>query len=520
LPQFTAVGTATPTNGNLDVSGTNKSVGTFQIDITDKWYYEVYVNAASNYDGPGWTTGASFNQNGSWGDNNSLFIYGANGEIYNNGWGSGYSTYTAGDTIGVGWDNGTVKFYKNNTLVHSYSSGVSAGTVVVPFAHGQSTMNFSYNFGQRPFAYTAPSGFKALCTTNLPTPDVVQGDTAFNTVIWTGDGTSSRAITGVGFQPDLVWDKMRSDAYQHAIVDAVRGGNQVLHSNSTSAEDTNWQYGYVSSFDTDGFTIQAGSTSAENWNLNGATFVAWNWKANGAGSSNTQGSITSTVSANTTAGISVVTYTGNGTAGATVGHGLGVKPGMIITKGRNTSGAWFVYHAALDSLSGYMQLQATAAIETSDDEVIYGNGSVSVAPTSSVFTIGDWSTINGSGNTFVSYCFAPVEGFSAFGSYTGNGSTDGPFVYTGFKPAFVMTKAISSGTTGNWRTTDDARNPYNVANYSLFPNLVNADSTNNIIDMLSNGFKMRETNTDRNGSGTVYIYMAFAENPFKYSLAR
>ena len=200
LPQFTAVGTATPTNGNLDVSGTNKSVGTFQIDITDKWYYEVYVNAASNYDGPGWTTGASFNQNGSWGDNNSLFIYGANGEIYNNGWGSGYSTYTAGDTIGVGWDNGTVKFYKNNTLVHSYSSGVSAGTVVVPFAHGQSTMNFSYNFGQRPFAYTAPSGFKALCTTNLPEPDVVQGDTAFNTVLYTGNSSSSRTVTGVGFQ--------------------------------------------------------------------------------------------------------------------------------------------------------------------------------------------------------------------------------------------------------------------------------------------------------------------------------
>jgi hypothetical protein len=368
-----------------------------------------------------------------------------------------------------------------------------------------STDGFSANFGQRPFAYTAPSGFKALCTQNLPTPDVVQGDTAFNAVLYTGTG-ADQSITGVGFQPDFVWIKRRSSpTTNHCLYDAVRGATKRVYSNLTNAEDTDASS--LTSFDADGFSL--GSDSGTN--LNASTNVAWNWKANGAGSSNTDGSITSTVSANTTAGISIVAYTSNGTnSSATVGHGLGIAPEVIITKDRDTGSTnWPVYHKSLTA-NGGVQLNQTNAYTSNSS---YWNNT---NPTSSVFSIGSFSNINS--DKMIAYCFAPVEGFSAFGKYTGNGSDDGPFIYLGFRPRFVMWKRTDS--TGDWIIVDGVRNTYNTANLNLYPMSSDAEGNGYTLDLLSNGFKPRLYGSSSNASGGTYVYMAFAESPFKYSLAR
>jgi hypothetical protein len=510
-----ASGTSTYSNGNLEVTTLTGNYGIARSTIyvsSGKWYWEIVPSQTEVTIGivdvtqrPTYAGGSSL----------SYAYYGGSGAKVNNGSYTSYgASYGNGNVIGVALDldAGTLVFYKNGVSQGTAFSSLS-GTFCAAISDVDSGTNATLitNFGQRAFAYTAPSGFKALNTQNLPTPTVVQGDDYFNTVLWTGNGASSRAITGVGFQPDWVWDKMRSDAYQHAIVDSVRGGNKVLHSNSTAAEDVNWQYGYVSSFDSDGFTIQAGSTSAENWNLNGATFVAWNWKANGSGSSNTAGSISSTVSANTTSGFSIVTYTGTG-SNATVGHGLGATPSMIIAKSRSNAVAWVVYHISLGG-SQEVYLNNTDAAASSAN----WNG----APTSTVINLKTDTNANGNGYTYVAYCFAPVAGFSAFGSYTGNGSSDGPFVYTGFRPRWVLFKRTNA--TNDWFILDTARDTYNALTAYLSPDLSNAEATaSNIADFVSNGFKVRGTSTyyGFNGSGDTYIYAAFAENPFKYALAR
>jgi len=441
------------------------------------------------------------------------------------------NTFTTSDVIGcaLDLDNGKIWWSKNGVFQASGdpAAGTNAaftsvsGTFVPGIGNGGSgsfsTVNV--NFGQQPFAYTPPTGFVALNTFNLPTPTI--GATAstlaneyMDVLTWTGNGASSRAITGLNFQPDWVWDKMRSDAYQHAIVDSVRGGNQVLHSNSTSAEDTNWQYGYVSSFDSNGFTIQAGSTSSENWNLNAATFVAWNWNAGGSTVTNTTGSISSQVRANTTAGFSIVTYTGNGTSGATVGHGLGVAPSMYIVKVRSTTESWITYHISIGA-TNFVALNLTQA--STSATAAWNN----TAPTSTVFSLGNASSTNGSGATFVAYCFTPIAGYSAFGSYTGNSSTDGTFVYLGFRPRFVMIKRATSA--DPWIIHDTARDIYNGYSVQLYPNDSSAEGgpySPPIIDEVSNGFKLRSSASGTNDSGSTYIYMAFAENPFKYANAR
>jgi hypothetical protein len=379
-----------------------------------------------------------------------------------------------------------------------------------------STFGTAINFGQRPFAYTAPSGFKALCTQNLPTPTIgatsmTQAGDYFNPVLYTGN-SSSRTITGVGFQPDFTWIKIRDAIDSHYLFDAVRGKGttymKTLYSNATNAESpgnsTSLDVG-VTDFASDGFTFGSGTL---NGNQSPYTFVAWNWKANGAGSSNTAGSITSTVSANTTSGFSVVTYTGTGSGTATIGHGLGVAPSMIIVKFRNTTSNWSIYHASVGNTKRLVF--TTAAEETGSG---YWNNTT---PTSTVFTLG--TDLNQSYD-FVAYCFAPVAGYSAFGSYTGNGSSDGPFVFTGMRPAFVMLK--NTTTAGNaWHMIDTARGTYNVYGPSLDANASSAEITYTICDLLSNGFKLRDTNQAWNKSGDVYIFMAFASNPFKFALAR
>ena len=326
----------------------------------------------------------------------------------------------------------------------------------------------------------------------------------FNTVLYTGDDASTRNITGVGHQPDWVWIKNRGYANKHVLFDSVRGVNKSLTSNNNAAEvNQNSDGGYLSAFNSDGFTLTEGSSSDNDTNDDRYTYVAWNWKAGGSASSNSDGSITSSVSANTTAGFSIVSYTGTG-SNATVGHGLGAVPKMIFFKDRETSVDWGVY-AEPNGNTKEMYL-------STDDAAGTNSGAFnSTTPTSSVFTIGTSSRYNPSSKGVIAYCFADVKGYLKIGSYTGNGNADGAFVYTGFKPAFILVKD-STGSGNNWFIWDNKRDGYNVVNRYLRPNLNSAEGYYEAIDILSNGFKNRNTSGSANGSQT-YIYMAFAESP-------
>jgi hypothetical protein len=367
------------------------------------------------------------------------------------------------------------------------------------------------NCGQRPFAYTAPAGHKALCTTNLPTPTIgataaTQASKYFNTVLYTGNGTT-QTISGVGFQPDFLWVKSRSNAYWNSLLDVVRGRAKTLFTNVTNTEFTSASDKEVTAFTSDGFSL--GPDDNYSINSGGATFVAWNWKAGGTAVTNTSGSISSQVSASPASGFSVVTYSGNG-SNSTVGHGLGVAPNFIILKQRNQVDNWLVYNSAIGA-DNFLRLNTDGASAA-------GSPWQSTNPTSSVVYLGSGSTSQ-SGTNYVMYCFAPIAGYSAFGSYTANGSADGPCVYTGFRPAWILFKGAGAGT--NWFLFDSKRSTYNIVINLLYPNAANAENTagSGYVDLTSNGFKVRTTAGDMNSSGT-YTYACFAESPFKYALAR
>ena len=338
---------------------------------------------------------------------------------------------------------------------------------------------------------------------------IPDGRVAMAATTYTGNGSTlsvSNAVNGVSMQPDLVWIKDRTGANNHCLFDSVRGTTILLNSNTTGADQTFATS--LTSFNTTGFSLG----SYGNVNLNSSSnYVGWQWKGGGTPVSNTAGSITSSVSANPTAGFSVVTCTTQASGTATVGHGLGVAPSLIIQKIRTLAADWYVYNVSIGA-GNILKLNTTDAASAAS--TIWN----STAPTSTVFSLGNgWA---GSYST-VSYCFAPVSGYSAFGSYTGNGSADGPFVYTGFRPRFIMIKNIT--TTGpDWRIMDTSRNTYNLSINGLVANNSNAESTASYSDMdiLSNGFKIRTTSNESNASGSTYIYMAFAENPFKYANAR
>jgi len=333
--------------------------------------------------------------------------------------------------------------------------------------------------------------------------DIDKPSDYFNTKLYTGNGASSHAISGVGFQSDWTWIKNRSSAVNHALTDSVRTAPLRLMSQSTEAE-INQTTGLLS-FNSDGFTV--GSDSG--YNGNGNSMVSWNWKAGGSASSNSNGSITSSVSASTDAGFSIVSYTGNGSAGATVGHGLGSVPQMLILKGRDQVENWTVYHEGLTSNNYALRLNGTAA---QFSQTLSWNNTT---PTSSVFTLGGGAGTsdytNRSGTSMIAYCFAEKQGYSKFGSYVGNGNADGTFVYTGFKPAFFLFKNSSSA--GSWVLVDAKRPGFNVINDSLNTNNSNAENTATVCDFTSNGVKFR-TNADHMNGSYTFIYMAFAENPF------
>jgi len=322
----------------------------------------------------------------------------------------------------------------------------------------------------------------------------------FNTKLYSGTTNSSDSITGVGFQPDLVWLKSRTNAGFHWWTDAVRGATKTIHSNLTNAEATNSDG--LTSFDSDGFTIGNNSDI----NGSGKTFVAWNWLGANGTASNTDGTITSTVSANTTSGFSIVSYSGNSSA-STVGHGLGVAPSVVLVKNRtNGTHQWTMFHKSL-AVTDVLFLDTTGATFNPGD-----NDFQDTAPTSSVFSITSADgRVNGSSHTFIAYCFAEKKGFSKFGSYTGNGNADGTFVYTGFKPAMVIVKRTD--TTANWVMFDNKRNSFNLVNNYLLPDSNVTEGSFNAFDFVSNGLKIRGTDAGNNASGASYIYMAFAESP-------
>jgi len=508
----------TMSNGNLTgaTSTANSEIVLASLTMTSgKWYWEMTPTAITNggcmigvQEATDWNMHV-FNFISS---NNGVGYY-TNGNKYTPGSAVAYgATYTTNDVIGVAldMDSGNIEFFKNNASQGSISAGLS-GRYVPGFSNGGGTSacTVEANFGQRPFAYTPPSGYKAVNSYNLADSTIEDGSDYFNTVLYTGTG-SSQSITGVGFQPDWTWIKERNGVADHGLYDAVRGVQKQIESSTTAAETT--ESTGLTAFGSDGFTVGA----LAQLNTNTDTYVSWNWKANGSGSSNTVGDINSTVSANTTAGFSVVSYTGNGTAGDTVGHGLGAAPKMIIVKNRDQADAWQVYHASntANPETDYLVLNTTAA--TADNINRWND----TAPTSTVFSLGDADEVNTNTEKYIAYVFAEIEGYSAFGRYTGNGSTNGPFIYTGFRPAFLITK--NSTGTGGWHMTDTTRFAFNSSSQMGYSDADTsaAEVASRIYNVFSNGAQIRNSGSVVNTDGSEYIYMAFAENPFKNSLAR
>lgn len=433
-----------------------------------------------------------------------------NGQIYINGSLLGtYATSTTNDVIGIAFDRdlNTVSFYKNNTLLAT-GTGITAGDVLPQFFTGSvsTTEIFNVNFGQRSFAYTPPTGFLPLCTANLPVPTILQGNKFMDATLYSGNSTVQNVANTAGFSPDLVWIKNRSSATDNILNDTVRGAGNYLISNLTNTETTNTII--FSAFNSNGFQLN----NAAQTNASGSNYVAWQWDAGTTTVTNTNGTISSQVRANPTTGVSVVTWTPTASAG-TIGHGLGVAPKMIVMKDRQNSYQWFVYHASIGA-GKYLGLNTTTATTT--------NATVfSTTPTSSVFDPGTGLTTGNLYGNQVAYCFAEIAGFSKFGSYTGNGSADGTFVYCGFLPKYILIKRTDAAGY-NWKVGDTSRDTYNVADKILYPNLANGEGTGSgqYKDFVSNGFKLRTTDSDQNASGGTYIYMAFAENPFNFSNAR
>jgi len=546
----------TLSEGNLKVlSSGQDSHSTFSVD-SGKWYFEYCITneASPNENEIAWYSESSAVRAGGYlsvsGDkdkDNAVSDYG--------------STFTTGDIIGTTIDCATksVNFYKNGVSQGAFT--FTAELPVTPYQirrGGSGTVGGVANFGQDSsfagtktaqgntdgnnigdFYYAPPSGYLALCTANIPEPTIgpnsdTQAVNHFGVLTYTGDGNQTRTITSgatgitgeIDFQPDWIAHKIRSGTTQGTLnFDSSRGfaGAYGLDWSATTAEGTvvganSAEYGYISGVGTNSFDVNDGTavTNGGYVNYSGRTYVAWNWKANGGTtSSNSDGSITSTVQANTDAGFSIVTYTGTG-SNATVGHGLYKAPEMVIMKNRAISEHWRVWHMGLSGGTYYVDLNRTNA-QNSTGTIL------TTTPTSSVFAVGTDPSVNGNGNNLISYCFHSVEGYSKFGSYTGNNATDGNMIFTNFSPALVIIKYVSgtAGGTKNWHMYDNKRSAFNPTENVLFANASNAESGASAfdIDFLSNGFKLRNAEGPVN-NGAEYIYMCWAETPFKYATAK
>ncbi|BAQ91854.1 hypothetical protein [uncultured Mediterranean phage uvMED] len=525
---------ATHSEGNTKLTtGDGASISGATIPMTQgKWYAEFICTAKTSVNmNVGIVRADTFDGDNQMDEGNNVgYMFQNTGDIFHGGANESYgASWAVDDVIGIAFnaDNLNVEFFKNGVGQGNYTriaSENSGGDWIMCVGEGQgsgTTATFECNFGNPPssvssgnadgngygnFEYAPPSGYLALCSQNLATelsPTIDDGSAYFQTAIWTGTG-SSQTITNDGnsdLQPDFVWIKCRSVSRDHVLLDSTRGGTKVLSSNSSSAEATD---GAITSFNTDGFT-HSGQNA---YGGNGETHVGWQWKANGGTtSSNTDGSITSTVQANTTAGFSIVTYTGTG-SNATVGHGLSKAPEIIIVKNRDYSPSdWQTGSDYLTSWAYRLKLNGTNA------EASVTSSFNSTAPTSTVINIGNNDDVNRSGNSHLIYAFHSVEGYSKIGKYTGNGNADGTFVYTGFKPAWVMIKRTDASG-DNWVICDNKRDTFNVMENILLPNTSSAEFDETSFDFVSNGFKLRQSAGTYNASGGTIIYMAFAENPF------
>ena len=529
--------------GGSAVSGWNL-FSTFAVS-SGKWYYEYRDTSPSTRNsGVGW---CDVNMDVTGGGSGALDVVGAfwyNNLLYEQG-----SSAAIGETldtnviagVAIDVDAGKVWFSHNGTWWDSqdpaagsnpkFTAGTNPTTWMPIFQNGNDGSG-TVNYGQDSsfagavtaqgnqddndvgdFYYSPPSGFLALCTDNLPDPSIADPTVHMNTILWAGDSTSPRTFTGVGFQPDWSWGKSRTNTYDHQLTDSVRGVGEVLTSATSAAEQTEPGSGWLSAFNSDGFVITgaaSGTYKDAAWNESGQNYVGWNWKAGGAAVTNDDGDIDSEVSVNTTAGFSIVGYTGTGSA-TTVGHGLSQTPELILIKNRPDTDDWIVYSEPVGNTSGLL----LSFTNYPDVDSGYFNDT---SPTSSVFTVGTQNRTNGSTNAMIAYCFHSVEGYSKIGSYTGNGLADGPMVYTGFTPAYVIIKKTSAAE--NWYIMDNKRPGYNVDNDILYTNLSNAEADTDLADLVSNGIKIRTTDGAANTSTGTYIYWAFAEIPFKTANAR
>ena len=536
---------ATFTEGNLEVTtgaGFDLIRSTFFVS-SGKWYWEVRAtDCGTGFIG---VSTASDTGRGGQDSNQSAMLTTSNGNIRTNATSSSYgNSVSDGDIIGVAldMDNGKLYFAENNTY---YNSGDPANqtnpavtgltTEVSPSISLYDAEDYNINFGQDStfagletaggnadangignFKYAPPSGFLALCTSNLPDPTIgpgqsKQADDHFNTVLYTGNNSASRGITGVGFQPDFVWTKSRNTtSYHHQFHNSVRGASAgALYPSLTNAEDSSYP---ISSFDSDGFTTTSGSQNGQNTSH---TYVGWFWKAGTAFSNDASatgvGTLDSTGSVNQAAGFSIISYTGTIQSGETIAHGLGGVPEMIWAKNRDNSANWVVYTKDLTS-------EYTLYFNTSGGE----NNSATTwgSHTATVFGVDDDPQSNPNGDATIAYLFRSIEGYSKIGSFVGNSSSDGTFVNLGFRPAWVMIKSTSSGT--NWSIFDNKRLGYNVDNniMRIGANESSQEQTDDDVDFVSNGLKFRRSSTNFNNSSHTYIYLAFAEAPFKFANAR
>ena len=506
----------TISNGNLDTTNTTSTYdnlrGTFGMS-SGKWYWEVEITSFTG----GFHVGLSKPNANLTGSNflggvAGTWAYGDSGYKWAEGsfsaYGAGFAS--VGTKIGVAFDAdaGTVVFYRNGSSEGTAFTGLTNGPYLPAMYARVGNTGGSWNFGQRAFAYQNPgtnrpsADFKALCTANLPTPTIAEGSTVMDVAPYIGNGTTL-TISGLEFSPDLVWIKGRDFNSHHRLYDQIRLATNSLRSSSTDAEGV--ESTGLTAFTSDGFTL--GSDPGHN--NAGQAMVAWTWDAGSSTATNNSGSISSQVRANASAGFSIVTWSALSSAGS-VGHGLNAVPSLLITKDRANYG-WYVYHQSVGS-GQYLLLNSTAA--AASNSTVY-----STSPTSTVFDPGTGFVTGGNWGNLVTYCFAPVAGYSAFGSFIGNGSSDGPFVYTGFRPRFLLYKCSSVG--GDWwNFVDTARATYNVVGPYLESG-TQAESTGSVIDVLSNGFKLRfGLGNQWNGAGQTYIYAAFAEHPFQTARAR
>ena len=511
------------TSGNTGYVNARSTVGV----SSGKWYAEFEIVTSPCYIGIALGQLPTLSWVG-----NSIYgwVYHINGNIYHNNvvTSSSGASFTSGDIIGLAFDadNRTATWYKNGSSQGIYSLGSAAQAGDTFFFAGAAYVTDSYvvNFGQRPFAYTAPSGYKTLCTANLPTPTIADGSLYFDTKLYTGNG-GTQSITGLGFSPDLVWIKSRAGTFNHALTDSVRGTGKELYSNLTNTETT---FNVITALTSNGFSVstQSGAYNATNWNS--SAYAAWCWDAGSSTVSNTDGSITSQVRANASAGFSVCTFSITTTNSiSTFGHGLGVSPEFVIIKPRNTTNAWAVFHAFSQAspLQGRLLLNETGAVYN------YGYNVWSQSST----TLGVYSNIlaaPGTAINCIAYCFAPVLGYSAMGSYTSQSGNN--FVYVGFRPKFLLVKktaATADNAYEGWIIFDSERGSYNINQESLFANSSQAEGlrgngSSSIpstfgVDFLSNGFAFKDSSTEYNRADPgTYIYYAVAENPFNLARAR